>query len=77
MLYYTESYYNHGNNYTWVVVFFASQLFGFLIIDMLIILMITLSVSVCCKNRKVCLARMMRESLYTHEDYMYIAEYSK
>jgi hypothetical protein len=76
--YYTEKFYNSENNYTWVAVFFGAQILGFFVIDVLIVLVAaTFLRCCCCRSNKVCLARIMRDSLYINEDYQYVTEYSQ
>lgn len=76
-IYYTESYFNHENSYTWVVVFFASQVIGFFVYDLIIISMISCCVSKCCRKNKVCLTRVCKESLYVYEDLSFVSQFSK
>ncbi len=68
-LFYKDTYQNNPNYYVWIVCFFSSQFLGFFLFDILIILLMTSCVVKCCKKKKVCLARIMRESLYIYEDY--------
>lgn len=74
--YVTEEFYLEENNYVWVVVFFCTQLLGFLIFDTIAIAIITCAVNKgCCKKRKDLQLRWMREALYIYEDYRYIMNY--
>eukprot|EP00347_Sterkiella_histriomuscorum_P001938 403370091 len=73
--YITEEYYMEDNNWIWVVVFFASQFLGFILIDFLVLIFMALCVAKCCKKKKSCLARWMKESLYIYEDYKYVCQF--
>jgi len=76
--YYTEQFYNAPNNYTWVATFFAAQFLGFFVIDMIFIMIVATFVKCCCcRGSKVCLARVMRDSLYIYEDCQYVREFSQ
>ena len=75
--YITEKYFNHENTYTWVIIFFGSQVLSFFFIDMIVILFVTLMVTRSFRLHRVCLARTMRDSLFAYEDFKYILEFSK
>ena len=77
-LYITEKYYLASNDqWVWIVVFFISQLLGFLVIDMIVLLFNAFIVAKCCRRCKVFLACFFKESLYVYEDVKFVAEFSR
>ncbi len=77
-LYFKEQYYLAENDkYVWAVVFFASQLIGFLIVDSIVLLFLALIVSKCCTRCKILSAVFYKESLYIYEDFKYVSEFSR
>lgn len=71
-IYITEQYYNKNSQYVWVGVFFLSQVVGFMITDIIALIVMATSVFFCCKKRKTFLAYFLRESLVIYEDYKYV-----
>ena len=77
-LYFTEKYYLASNDqWVWIAVFFISQLLGFLVIDMIVLLFNAFIVAKCCRRCKVFLAYFFKESLYVYEDVKFVAEFSR
>ena len=77
-LYITEKYYIASNDqWVWIAVFFICQLLGFLVIDMIVLLLNALIVAKCCRTCKVFLACFFKESLYVYEDVKFVAEFSR
>lgn len=75
-LFIDEGYYDLPNQYVWVFVFFGAQLFSIFVADALVLYVMALSVSRCCKHKKTLLAKIMRESLYVYEDYRYVVQFA-
>eukprot|EP00347_Sterkiella_histriomuscorum_P005949 403354642 len=69
-------YYDKRNQYVWVVVFFGAQIFSFFITDLLVLWLMALCVSGCCRKNKTFLTKWMRESLYIYEDYKYVVQFA-
>ena len=66
-----EGLYNEENQFVWVVAFFGSQIFAFLITDFIALGILAVLVSKGFVRHKTCLALLFRESLYIYEDYKY------
>jgi hypothetical protein len=77
-LYFTDKHYLASNDqWVWIAVFFLSQLFGFLVIDMIVLLFNAFIVAKCCRRWKLFLACFFKESLYVYEDVKFVAEFSR
>ena len=59
-----------------MIVFFAAQIIGFLIVDFIALAIMTCCVSMCCNKSKKFLTYMMWESLVIYEDYKYVVQFT-
>lgn len=77
----TRDTYNEELNYVWVTAYFASQAFGFLILDPLVILLVALYVAEpkrrLTKPSMLNLAKYFRDSLIVWEDYQFAIAFQK
>jgi hypothetical protein len=73
-LFVEEEMYSQSFEYTWVFSFLFGQLIGFFLYSFIILFLLA-SMTMCCRNKKGCVLRVMRQSATVYEDYAYTLDF--
>jgi MFS family permease len=73
-LFIAEEMYLKENNYTWVFSFIFGQIMGLFVYSLIILFFLAFT-TICCRKKKGCLVRALRQSSTIYDDYEFTLQF--